>query len=107
LVGDTFEWAGARVRIVAECTSLSATTLYLGAILAYSRGLAITFLGALAGAVVLWIYNLLRIGALVLVLHRWPQWFDVVHVYLWQSVSLVVVLSCFLAWVRAGARRPA
>ena len=107
LVGDTLEWGGSGVRIVAECTSLSTTLLYIGALFAYWRSWGVTLLGALAGTAVLWGYNVLRILALLWVLRFWPAWFDIVHVYLWQSVSLVVVLGCFLAWAALVDRRHA
>jgi hypothetical protein len=48
----------------------------------------------------LWVYNLARILALALVLRFHPTWFEFVHVYLWQTLTLLVVLAMFVSWIR-------
>jgi exosortase/archaeosortase family protein len=56
--------------------------------------------GLLAGAGLLWLYNMARILALVPVLAYRPQIFDFIHVYLWQTVTLLVVFALFLLWLK-------
>ena len=104
LAGQTFEWGNAHFRIVPECTSLSSTALYIGAIGAYSRDWRQFVGGILAGSIALWLYNIARIVTLVVVLRLRPAWFDVIHVYLWQSCSLLAVVTCFIAFARWSDR---
>jgi hypothetical protein len=45
--------------------------------------------------------------ALLATIVRWPHAFRFVHVYLWQTVTLLVVSAMFLSWLRlASGRRP-
>jgi hypothetical protein len=48
-----------------------------------------------------------RILALIPVLAHRPQLFEFIHVYLWQTVTLLVVFALFLLWLRLQQPRPA
>jgi len=56
---------------------------------------------------VLWGFNLLRIGALIAIIAWAPKTFDFVHMYLWQTATLLVVLLLFLVWLRFERRHSA
>lgn len=100
LVGDSVMAAGASVRIVSECTPLVPGLLLFGAIAVYPASVTRKFVGCVSGGILLWAYNVLRIAALLVVLARYPSFFDLVHVYLWQSVTLLLIAGLFLAWLR-------
>ena len=63
-------------------------------------------IGLLLGAVVIHLFNVLRILALVAVLVTHHEWFEFTHVYLWQIGTIVVVLAAFVFWLE-WTRRPA
>lgn len=88
------------IQIVSDCTAMFPTLLLIGGILAFPTRWRWKLVGGLAGAGLLWVYNMLRIYALMAVLRHAPAYFDLIHVYLWQSVTLLVVVGCFLLWVR-------
>jgi len=100
VAGTVFTIGSTPVRIVPDCTPLFPTLLLLGGILAFPAGWRMKLAGAAIGVVALWLYNLFRILVLMAVLRWTPAQFDLVHVYLWQSVTLLVVLGCFVAWTR-------
>ena len=99
--------AGVSVQIVPDCTPLMPTAALWIAIAAFPARWRWKFGGLLAGAVLLWLYNMARILALVPVLAYRPQLFDFIHVYLWQTVTLLVVFALFLLWLKFQQPRDA
>lgn len=107
-VGDVLQAAGTSIRIVPECTSAEPTMLLSGAILASATSASSRLWGVLVGATILWFYNLVRIMALVVVLARAPSMFDSVHVFLWQSVTIILIIGLYAGWLKfAGSRTSA
>lgn len=98
--GSTLQVGGASVLIVSDCTPLMPIAALWAAVLAFPAPWRWRCVGLFAGAGILWMYNVARILALLPVLAHRPQWFEFIHVYLWQTVTLVVVFTCFLAWLR-------
>ena len=98
--GSMLQAGGASVQIVADCTPLMPTAALWAAVIAFPAPWSWRLIGLAAGAGVIWIYNIARILALLPVLAHRPQWFEFIHVYLWQTVTLIVVFVCFLAWLR-------
>ena len=92
------------LEIVPECTPLVPMVLLLSALLAYPATWRRRALGAAALIPLLWIYNLGRVLVLVLVLATRPEWFEFIHVYVWQAVTLAVSAALFAAWLRLGPR---
>jgi exosortase/archaeosortase family protein len=103
--GDSVSLFGVWMQIVPDCTPLMPTTALWIAIAAFPGTWRRKIAGVAAGALLLWIYNLLRIFALVPVLAYRPQLFEFIHVYLWQTVTLLVVFGLFLLWLRLQSPR--
>ena len=112
MFGRQFEASGATIlihgalpiTIVSDCTSLMPTLTLWAAIIAFPTSLSWKLLGWLAGAALLWGFNLLRVAALAAI-GSWPaQVFDFVHAYVWQTVTLVVVCVLFAGWIRYAPR---
>ena len=97
----TVSAAGVQFNIIADCTPLLPTTLFFSACLAFPAGWRWKAVGLVAGAALLWLYNLARVLVLFAVMARWPAAFEFVHVYLWQTATLVVVFLLFALWLRA------
>ena len=104
VAGDVITSGGVAFRVVGDCTPLMPTLLIVVAMLAFPAPWRARLAGIAAAAVVLWAYNLFRVVVLIGVMARWPRAFDFVHVYLWQTVTLVVVVATFMAWLSACAR---
>ena len=102
--GSSVQIAGASMQIVADCTPLMPIAALLIAVFAFPARWTWRGLGLAGGAIALWLYNLLRIFALVPVLSWKPEWFDFIHVYLWQTMTLLVVFAIFLVWLRLQNR---
>jgi exosortase/archaeosortase family protein len=101
--GDIIDAGGTSFQIVTECTSLMPTLILWSAILAFPAPWGRRVRGLAIGAAALWIYNLVRILALLGVMALWPSIFEAVHVYVWQTTTLAVVAVSFFLWLRSNA----
>jgi exosortase/archaeosortase family protein len=97
--------------IVPDCTPVMPILLFSSACLAFPATWRWKILGIMSATLILWLYNLVRVLVLFLVMSRWPAAFDFVHVYLWQTTTLIVVFLLFVCWLRmqraAGGHAPA
>jgi len=95
---------GVHFDIVADCTPLMPAIVLAAACLAFPAPWRWRLAGVIGGTVALWTYNQIRLLILFVVEWRWPGAFDFVHVYLWQTFTLIVVFLLFVAWLRLLAR---
>jgi exosortase/archaeosortase family protein len=102
----TIQLGRAALIIIPECTPVMPVLLLAIAILAYPAGLRWKLAGIAAGLVTLWLFNVVRMLALFATLVWRPEWFKFMHVYLWQSITLLVVSALFLAWLRHAPSGP-
>jgi len=105
--GTNLSLGGAGIAIVPDCTPLMPIAILWIAILAFPATWSWRLIGMAGGAVALWIYNMMRIFALVPIMRYHPQWFDFIHVYLWQTVTLLVVFALFMLWLSTQRGRAA
>src|SRR5262249_20099552 len=94
-VGSTLSIGPTLIEIVPACTLEFPTLLLAGGIVAFPAPWRWKLTGIVLGSALLWAYNLVRIYMLMAVLRFRPALFDLVHVYLWQSITLLPVLGCF------------
>ena len=87
------------VEIKNNCNAIYEVGLYAAAVWAYPAAWRDRLLGTLGGASVLYVVNVLRILTLLTVGLLQPAWFEVMHLYVWQTLFLLVVTTCWLAWV--------
>ena len=97
--GGSIQLAGASMQIVPDCTPMMPVAALAIAVFAFPAPWRWRALGLAGGVVVLWLYNLLRIWALAVVLRSHPSWFEFIHIYLWQTMTLLVVFAIFVAWL--------
>jgi len=100
ITGATIRLGSAALQIIPECTPVMPVLLLAIAMLAYPAPGRWKLAGIAAGIAALWIYNIIRMLALIATLSLRPTWFKFMHVYLWQSITLLVVCALFLAWLR-------
>lgn len=104
--GATIMLGDSALIIIPECTPLMPVLLLAIAMIAYPAPARWKLAGIGAGVVALWIFNIVRMLALFATLVWWPSSFKFMHVYLWQSVTLLVVSGLFMAWLRFTSPEP-
>jgi exosortase/archaeosortase family protein len=104
--GNAIFAAGASVEIVSDCSPHMPYLIFAAVILAFPSSWKQRLLGLLFGAVVIHVFNVVRIMTLIWVLAWKRQWFDFVHVYLWQTGTILIVFATFALWIRTVSVRP-
>ena len=97
--GGVVSLGGFAVEIRNNCNAIYEVGLYTAAVWAYPASWRERLAGTVVGAGVLYAVNFLRILTLLTLglLHR--SWFEAAHLYAWQAVFLLVVGTCWIAWV--------
>jgi exosortase/archaeosortase family protein len=105
LMGNLLHAANTGIEIVPDCTPLMPTLVFWAAVAAFPVPWRRRVPGLLVGGAAIWVFNLVRVLALFGVLVWMPQHFKFVHVYLWQTGTLLVVCALFVLWVRLQSAR--
>jgi len=100
IFGTTIQLGSAALSIIPECTPVMPVLLLAIAMVAYPATGRWKLVGIGAGIVALWVFNVVRMIALLATLTWWPASFKFMHVYLWQSITLLVVSALFMIWLR-------
>jgi exosortase/archaeosortase family protein len=80
-------------------------TLLGAGILAYPASARWKIVGLLGGVVVLWTYNLIRIYAMFAIDGLDPDVVEFIHIYVWQTVTVVFACALFLWWLQRAPSR--
>ena len=97
--GGVVNMSGFAVEIKNNCNAVYEAGLYAAAVWAYPASWRDRLAGTLTGMGVLYLANFVRILTLLTVGLLYRSWFDATHLYAWQAVFLLVVGTCWIAWV--------
>ena len=90
--------------IARNCDAASVIVLFLAALAAYPAKHLQRLVGAVAGLVSIFFFNLLRITSLYFIGIAWPDVVELVHMQVWPVTLLVLAALSFLAWVSWAER---
>lgn len=107
-IGDAIYAGGQGVNIVADCSPHVPYLIFAAVVLAFPSSWRQRVLGLLFGAVVIHVFNTVRIVALIQILMWKAAWFEFTHVYLWQTGTVLVLFATFALWLKwlGTTRRP-
>jgi len=88
------------VSIVEGCNSISVIILFMAFVIAFAENFKKTVLFLLAGSVLIYIVNLLRIAVLVVALYKYPQYENVLHSVVFPGIIYSLVFILWMIWVR-------
>lgn len=87
-------------RIVEGCTSVSVIILFLSFIIAFSGSLKNTLLFGLFGSILIYIVNILRIIALSVLYHKFPEYQRILHDLLFPAIIYGLTFILWITWVK-------
>ena len=87
-------------RIIEGCNSVSIIILFLAFIIAFSGSLLNTVLFGLFGSILIYIVNVLRIIALSILYHKFPEYQTILHDLLFPSVIYGLTFVLWVTWVK-------
>jgi exosortase H (IPTLxxWG-CTERM-specific) len=102
--GSAINAARFSVSVVRGCDSIYPTAMLWAALLAYSATWKSRLIGLLGGAVVLFLLNIVRILTMFYIGSYFPSLFDIVHVYAWQALFILITLAVWLFWAAKISR---
>jgi exosortase family protein XrtM len=88
-----------KLKIARGCEGIEGVIILAAAILAFPTGLKPKILGLAGGVLVLYILNLFRIVGLYYTLRYKPPLFDIMHVYVGQTLIIFFAFLYFIAWL--------
>jgi exosortase H (IPTLxxWG-CTERM-specific) len=94
---------GFAMEVLDGCNGDDVMVLLWAAILAYPASWLQKGKGLLAGTATIYVINFLRIISLFYLGQYNVRWFEFAHLYVWESVFVLLTLTIFWMWVRRMA----
>jgi exosortase H (IPTLxxWG-CTERM-specific) len=91
---------GFAMEVLDGCNGDDVAVLLWAAILAYPASWLQKGKGLLAGTATIYVINFLRIISLFYLGQYNREWFEFAHLYVWESVFVLLTLTIFWTWVR-------
>ena len=86
-------------RVVEGCNSVSIIILFVSFVIAFAERIRVTILFILAGSVLLYAVNLLRIVVLSIGLFYYPWRRDILHTVIFPMIIYGMVLLLWMIWI--------
>ena len=93
------------VRIIFECTAVFPVGVFLAAVIAFPASWKRKLVGLGLGVPTILLVNVGRVMSLVWLTARFPSATEWVHVVLWQTLMIVLVVGIWLLWAGRAARQ--
>ena len=93
------------VMIVGECVGLLEFMIYTAAVFAFPATWRERLIGLVCGLPLLYIFNVVRIGMLLVVGSKNAELFEFFHVYFWQTTLVLLVGGVWLLWIALAVNR--
>lgn len=87
-------------RIVEGCNSISVIILFVSFVLSFIAKLRSTLLFIFAGAVIIYVMNIVRIAILTIGIYEYPQYAEFLHSIVFPLIIYGTVFLLWLIWVR-------
>jgi exosortase/archaeosortase family protein len=94
----------AELRVIEGCDGITVFNLIVAAVLSFPKPWRERLVGVLVLVPLLFAINWLRLLMLAWIRIYAPQWFDFVHVYLFQPVMIFATFVCFIVWILHNRR---
>lgn len=105
LRGNIVTYDGFAVAIILECVGLFEMVIYSACVLAFPAPIRTRVLGVVLGCGFIFLFNLVRIGMLLIVGRHWHVAFEFFHLYFWQATLIAIIVSVLYGWIRIFVQR--
>ncbi len=96
--GTTVSSGGTSLNILLGCNGIHALAILLSAVLAFPSSLGRRLLGVAGGTVAILGANLVRLVNLIFVARYHPAQLELFHIYIWQTLIVLIAFGLFLTW---------
>lgn len=95
------------VAIYNGCNGLEAILIFASGVLAFPAPWRRKVIGLMLGFLAIQVANVVRVVSLFYVGVYWPKWFAASHIFIWQSLIILLGVVLWLVWVNRYALAPA
>jgi exosortase family protein XrtF len=92
-------------RIVEGCNAVSIIILFIAFVLSFFGRLKLTLLYLLAGSVIIYAMNIIRIGILAVGIYEYPQHTEFLHSIIFPLIIYGTVFLLWVIWVRIYSQK--
>jgi exosortase family protein XrtF len=92
-------------RIVEGCNAISIIILFASFVLSFFGKLKLTLLYLLAGTVIIYAMNIIRIAILAIGIYEYPQYTEFLHSIIFPLIIYGTVFLLWVIWVRIYSRK--
>ena len=92
-------------RVVVGCNSISVIILFISFIIAFAGKFKATLIYALAGSVLIYVVNLIRIAILSIGLYNYPWRRDILHTVIFPMIIYGMVFLLWMLWVNRFSKK--
>jgi exosortase/archaeosortase family protein len=96
--GTNLRVPGMTLNVLDGCNGVFALLIFSSAVLAFPAKLSYRALGVSLGALLILGANLIRLVNLVYVARYYPDSLEFFHVFVWQTLIIVIAFLMFLGW---------
>lgn len=96
----------ATVVVMRGCEGIEGMLLLIAAICAFPARIIAKVYGIIGGILIIYIFNLSRIVGLYYINRYKPDLFDMMHIYVGQTVIIIISLIFFIFWVSRIEKNP-
>ena len=94
-------------RVVEGCNAISIIILFVSFVLAFASKLKTTLLFVFAGAVMIYVMNVIRIAILTIGIYEYPQHAELLHSIVFPLIIYGTVFILWIIWVRIFSKATA
>ncbi|MBX2827019.1 MAG: exosortase family protein XrtF [Flavobacteriaceae bacterium] len=87
-------------RIIEGCNAVSIIILFIAFVVAFAQRWKKTLLFILAGSVLIYGVNIIRIAMLAIALYKYPQYNEMLHTVVFPGIIYGMVFLLWMIWVR-------
>lgn len=89
---------GTSLSVAHGCNGVHAVLIFASAVLAFPVRWSRRLIGLAAGIVVIFGFNIIRLINLLLVAIHYPARLELFHIYIWQTLIVLLAFGTFLVW---------
>ena len=103
VVGTTMASPRFAIDVRNGCNAVETMMLFAAAVLSFPASARYRLIGLAVGLPVIQVANIFRLTSLYWLGSRRPEWFDVFHVAIWQSLIILIGVAMFAIWTSRHA----
>ncbi|GEQ85399.1 exosortase family protein XrtF [Patiriisocius marinistellae] len=92
--------------IIEGCNAMSIIVLFISFVIAFAQKIKKTLLFILAGSILIYTVNIIRIAILAVALYKFPEYESILHGVIFPGIIYGMVFLLWMLWIRMIKKKP-